>query len=88
MGETADEIKRRGQGIASEGLQQAKTAAQQVYQTAASEIREGGLTPEAARNTARAAVETARDAVEQTVAGVSGADAQDRSNRSSRNPNT
>jgi len=88
MGETSDEIKRRGQDFASDGLQQAKTAAQQVYQTAASEIREQGMTPEAARNTARAAVEKARDVVEQTVSGITGGDAQNRSGGSSRNPNS
>lgn len=71
LGETADELKRRTQDLAASGMEQAKTAAQQVYETASTEIAEDGLTPDVARRTARAAVETAREAVD-AVTGQAG----------------
>lgn len=64
LGDASDELKRRTQDMASDGLAQARNAAQQVYDTAAAEFGEDGLTPDAARRTARAAVDSAREAVE------------------------
>lgn len=69
MGETADELRRRSQDLAAQGLRQAKDVAQQVYDTASEEVRQQGLTPEVARKTARAAVESARGAMENTTTG-------------------
>lgn len=69
MGETADEVRRRSQDLAMQGLRQAKDVARQVYDTASEDIREEGLTPEVARKTARAAVESARGAMENTTNG-------------------
>jgi hypothetical protein len=67
MGETAEEVRRRSQDLAMQGFRQAKDVAQQVYETATEEVRQEGLTPEAARKTARAAVESARGAIESTT---------------------
>jgi ElaB/YqjD/DUF883 family membrane-anchored ribosome-binding protein len=69
MGETAEEVRRRSQDLAMQGLRQASDVAQQVYETASEDIRSGGLTPEAARRTARSAVDTARAAMENTITG-------------------
>jgi ElaB/YqjD/DUF883 family membrane-anchored ribosome-binding protein len=69
MGEAADDVRRRSQDLAMQGLRQAKDVAQQVYDTASEDIRQEGLTPEVARKTARAAVESARGAMENTTNG-------------------
>lgn len=71
MGGTSEEMRRRAADVAIQGLREAGTAARQVYQTAAEEMRNEGLTPEVARHTARAAVERAREAVEHTASAVS-----------------
>ena len=86
MGETSDDIKRRTQDLASEGLGQATTAAQHIYEEASSQVREKGLTPDAARNTVQAAVQTARDAVQHTMEEAGGAQPAERSSRQPRNP--
>lgn len=69
MGETAEEVRRRSQELAMQGLRQAKDVAQQVYETASEEIRQEGLTPQAARRTARTAVDSAREAMERSTSG-------------------
>ena len=69
MGETADDVRRRSQDLAMRGLRQAEDVAQEVYDTASEEVRQEGLTPEAARRTARAAVRSARDAMDNTTGG-------------------
>lgn len=70
MGESAEELRRRSQDMAMQGFRQARDVAQQVYETASEEVRNEGLTPEAARRTARTAVDTARDAMERTTSGT------------------
>lgn len=67
MGETSDDMKRRAQGFASDGLAQAKDAAQHVVENARTAVQEEGLTPEVARNTVRQAMDTARDLGGQAV---------------------
>ncbi len=84
MGESADDVKRRAGDLALQGLSEARSAAQHVYETAAEEVRTEGLTPEAARHTARVAMESAREAVEQTASAAQ--QPGGRSGRSSRNP--
>ena len=69
MGAPSDDLKRRTQDLASEGLHHAKDAARDVYQSAAAELREEGLTPEVARSTTRTAMEKVREALGQTVSG-------------------
>lgn len=71
MGDTSEEMKRRAGGLAKRGLQEARTAAEEVYRSAAGEVRSEGLTPDVARRTAREAMERARGAVEETVSGTS-----------------
>lgn len=73
MGEPAEELRRRSQELAMQGLRQAGDVARQVYETASEEIRQDGLTPEAARRTARTAVDSAREAMERTTSGVGNA---------------
>lgn len=68
MGEAAGAVRQRSQELARHGLDEAGTVARQVYDTARDEIGRDGLTPEAARRTARAAVDTARDAMENAAA--------------------
>lgn len=72
MGAASDDMKRRTQDLASEGLEQAEAAAHKVYQSTAEQVREEGLTPEAARAAARAAMTTAHEAVEQTLSNPAG----------------
>lgn len=84
MGKPSDTLKQRAQGMASQGLEQAKAAAQQVYETAAEGIGEEGLTPDVARSTARTAAEAARDAVEH-IAGPGFPSQPGRARRSPRN---
>lgn len=69
MGETAEDLRRRSQDLAMQGLHHARDVAQQVYETAAEEVRNEGLTPEAARRTARTAVDSARSAMERSTSG-------------------
>jgi hypothetical protein len=64
MGSASDDIKRRTQDLAAEGLHAAEAAARDVYRSAAEQVREEGLTPEGARMATRAAMETAREAIE------------------------
>jgi hypothetical protein len=64
LGETSDDIKRRTQDLASEGLGEAKVAAQRIYDETATQVGEQGLSPDVAANTVRDAVDTAREAVE------------------------
>jgi hypothetical protein len=71
MGSASDDIKRRTQELASEGLEQAEEVAQKVYRSAAEQVSEEGLTPEGARTATRAAMKTAREAVEQTASNAS-----------------
>jgi ElaB/YqjD/DUF883 family membrane-anchored ribosome-binding protein len=67
MGSTSEEVRRRTQQVAAEGLDQAKSAARNIYETAAAGVKEEGLSPGVARDTVRAATEAVRDAVEQTM---------------------
>jgi ElaB/YqjD/DUF883 family membrane-anchored ribosome-binding protein len=71
MGSASDDIKRRTQDLASEGLEQAEEVAQKIYRSAAEQVSEEGLTPEGARTATRAAMKTAREAVEQTASNAS-----------------
>ena len=68
MGEAAGAVRQRSQELARSGLDEAGSVARQVYDTARDEIGRDGLTPEAARRTARAAVDTARDVLENAAA--------------------
>jgi ElaB/YqjD/DUF883 family membrane-anchored ribosome-binding protein len=86
LGDTSDDIKQRTQDLASESLEHATAAAKQIYEETASQLREQGLTPDAAANTVQHTVEAARDAVERTMAAAGGAQPKDGSSRSPRSP--
>ena len=52
LGEAGSELKKKAQGVASEGLEAVKGAAQGVYEDAAAYAREQGLSPEGVREAA------------------------------------
>jgi len=53
FGDASDDLKNRARDMASEGLEVAKTAAENVYQESVSRIQEDGLTPDVVRQTVR-----------------------------------
>lgn len=85
MGEHSDELKHRTRDMASEGLSQASNAARHIYEEASSQVREEGLTPDAARNTVQAAAETVRETVQQAMKDGEGVPRTSRSSRQPRN---
>ncbi|MFN4142135.1 DUF3618 domain-containing protein [Aestuariivirga sp.] len=85
MGRTSEEVRRRTQQVASEGLDQAKTAARNIYETAAAGVKEEGLSPDVARDTVRAASDAVRDAVDQTFENGTMRQPKPRPGRSPRN---
>ncbi len=86
LGDTSDDIKRRTQDLASEGFDQAKVAARQIYEETASQVREQGFTPDVAANAVQNTVETAREAVERTMEAAGGAEPGNDSHRAPRRP--
>lgn len=82
LGRQSDHLKHRAEDMALDGLHQARSAARQVYETAAEGVRQEGLTPGVARKVARSAVETAREAIEQVTEDAS----QSQPGDPSRNP--
>lgn len=86
LGDTSDELKRRTQDMASEGLEQAKSVARQVYEDTASQVREQGLTPEVAASTVHKTVEAAREAMDRTMQSTGGAEPDADSARPPRSP--
>jgi ElaB/YqjD/DUF883 family membrane-anchored ribosome-binding protein len=86
LGRTSDDIKRRTQELASEGLEQAKVAGREIYEKTASQMREQGLTPDVAASTVQNTVETARAAVGRTMEAAGGAEPGDGSQRQPRRP--
>ncbi len=71
FGDTSDDIKNRARDMASDGLEAAKSAAQDVYQESVSRAQEGGLSPEVVRQTIKGVGDKVKSVVQQ------GADALD-----------
>jgi len=86
LGDTSDDIKRRAQDLASEGFDQAKVAASQIFEDTASQVREQGFTPDVGANTVQNTVETAREAVERTMEAAGGVEPGDGSYSAPRRP--
>lgn len=72
MGATADELKRRGSEMGAEAMNRAKDVSSDLYRTARDEIREQGFTPNAARNTVRAAADRLGGEAENLMSGSPG----------------
>ena len=66
FGDSSDDLKNRARETASEGLQAAKTAAQEFYQETVSRAQEQGLTPEMVRQTLQRAGEKVQNVVQAT----------------------
>ena len=65
FGDTSDEIKNRAQDIATEGLQAATTAAQDVYHETVSRAQEEGLSAEVVRHAVKDVGEKVKGVVQQ-----------------------
>jgi ElaB/YqjD/DUF883 family membrane-anchored ribosome-binding protein len=67
FGDTSDDLKNRARDMASDGLQVAKTAAQDVYQESVSRAQEQGLSPEVVRQTVKGVGDKVKNVVEQAA---------------------
>jgi len=67
FGDTSDDLKDRARDLASEGMEVAKTAAQDVYQKSASRVQEEGLSPEVVRQTVKGVGDKVKDVVGQAA---------------------
>lgn len=65
FGDSSDELKNRARDIASEGLEVAKSAAEDVYHESLSRVKEEGLTPELVQQTVKGVGEKVKGVVEQ-----------------------
>jgi hypothetical protein len=65
VGNTSDDIKNRAQDIASEGLEMATAAAQDVYQESVSRVQQQGLSAEAVRQAVKDVGEKVKGVVKQ-----------------------
>ena len=70
FGDRSDDLKNRARETASEGLQAAKTAAQEFYQETVSRAQEQGLTPEVVRQTVQRAGEKVQNVMQATAQAV------------------
>jgi hypothetical protein len=64
LGDTSDDIKNRVRDMASEGVEAAKNAAQDVYRESVSRAQQEGINPEMVRQTVKAVGDKVRDAVQ------------------------
>jgi gas vesicle protein len=67
FGDSSDDLKNRARDMASEGLEVAKTAAQDVYQESVSRAQEGGLSPELVRQTVKGVGDKVKNVVQQAA---------------------
>ena len=67
LGQTSDQLKGRALDIAAEGLDSAAVAAEEVYQATVFDVKEQGLTAEAARNAVRDVADRVGSAVDKTA---------------------
>jgi hypothetical protein len=70
FGDSSDDLKNRARETASEGLEAAKTAAQEFYQETVSRAQEQGLTPEVVRQTVQRAGEKVQNVMQETAHAV------------------
>ena len=67
FGDSSDDLKNRARDMASEGLEVAKTAAQDVYQESVSRAQQGGLSPEVVRQTVKGVGDKVKNVVQQAA---------------------
>ena len=67
FGDTSDDLKNRARGMASEGLEVAKTTVQDIYQESASRAQQEGLSPEVVRKTVKGVGDKVKSLVEQAA---------------------
>jgi gas vesicle protein len=67
FGDTSDDLKTRARDVASEGLQVAKTAAQDVYQETVSRAQQQGLTRESVQQTVKDVGDKVKNVVQQAT---------------------
>jgi hypothetical protein len=67
FGDSSDDLKDRGRDIASEGMEVAKSAAQDVYQKSVSRVQEEGLSPEVVRQTVKGVGDKVKNVVGQAA---------------------
>jgi gas vesicle protein len=67
FGHSSDDLKNRARDMTSEGLEVAKTAAEDVYQESVSRAQEEGLSPEMVRQTVKSAGDKVKNVVQQAA---------------------
>jgi Protein of unknown function (DUF3618) len=67
FGDTSDDLKNRARGMASEGLEVAKTTVQDIYQESASRAQQEGLSPEVVRKTVKGVGDKVKSVVQQAA---------------------
>jgi len=67
FGDTSDDLKNRARGVASEGLEVAKTAVQDIYQESVSRAQQEGLSPEVVRQTVKGVGDKVKSVVQQAA---------------------
>jgi hypothetical protein len=67
FGDTSDDLKNRARGMASEGLEVAKTAVQDIYQESVSRAQQEGLSPEMVRQTVKGVGDKVKSVVQQAA---------------------
>jgi len=67
FGDSSDDLKDRARDMASEGMEVAKTAAQDVYQKSVSRVQEEGLSPEVVRQTVKGIGDKVKNVVGQAA---------------------
>ena len=67
FGDTSDDLKNRARGMASDGLEAAKTAVQDIYQESVSRAQREGLSPEMVRQTVKGVGDKVKSVVQQAA---------------------
>jgi hypothetical protein len=67
FGDTSDDLKNRARGMASEGLEVAKTVVQDIYQESVSRAQQEGLSPEMVRQTVKSVGDKVKSVVQQAA---------------------
>jgi len=67
FGDTSDDLKNRARGMASEGLEVAKTAVKDIYQESVSRAQQEGLNPEVVRQTVKGVGDKVKSVAQQAA---------------------
>jgi len=88
MGSASDAVKNRAKDIADEGMEAASASASKIYEDAAEQTRQQGLTPATARDTVRNVMDQASAAIDKAAAAAESSTSKPAGGRSSRKPRT